>query len=285
MKGEEFTQEKHHSNTTSQMFSKIHQTQQFQPHHLHPPSPPLPPYHPTPLHVTTFNLDPTNPTSTSPKTEPSLNDGASIEVIRRPRGRPPGSKNKPKSPVVVTREPEASMSPYVLEIPSGSDIINTITTFCRRRNSGLCILNGSGMVTNVTLKQPSTTPGATVTFHGRLDMLSISATILPNLANNFTITLAGPQGQIVGGAAVAPLVAASTVYVIAASFNSPAYHRLPLEDEQEGIDNNRGGADAASPSGVSGGGDSGGHAIYSCHGLATDVIWAPTPRQPPANYQ
>ncbi|KAK1393018.1 AT-hook motif nuclear-localized protein [Heracleum sosnowskyi] len=284
MKGEEYTEEKHPSNTT-QMFSKIHQTQKFQPHHLHPPTPP-PPYHPTPVHVTNFNLDPNNPTSTSsPKTEPSQNDGASIEVIRRPRGRPPGSKNKPKSPVVITRESEPSMSPYVLEIPAGSDIIHTITSFCRRRNSGLCILNGSGMVTNVTLKQPSTNPGATVTFHGRLDMLSISATILPNLANNFTITLAGPQGQIVGGAAVGPLVAASTVYVIAASFNSPAYHRLPLEDEQENNDTNGGGgADVASPSGVSGGGDSG-HAIYSGHGLATDVIWAPTPRQPSASYQ
>lgn len=276
MKGEE----KHPSNTT-QMFSKIQQTQKFQPHHLHSPTPRPPPYHPTPVHVTNFNLDPTNPTSSSPKTEPSQNDGASIEVIRRPRGRPPGSKNKPKSPVIITREPEPSMCPYVLEIPPGSDIIHTISSFCRRRNSGLCILNGSGMVTNVTLKQPSTTPGATVTFHGRLDMLSISATILPNLANNFTITLAGPQGQIVGGAAVGPLVAASTVYVIAASFNSPAYHRLPLEDEEEQNDNNGAGADVASPSG---GGDSG-HTIYSCHGLATDVIWAPTPRQPPASYQ
>lgn len=282
MKGEEYTEEKHTS-TTTPMFSKIHQTQNFQPHHhLHPLTPP-PPYHPTPVHVTNFNLDPNPSSSASPKTEPSQNDGASIEVSRRPRGRPPGSKNKPKSPIIITREPEPSMSPYVLEIPAGSDIINTITSFCRRRNSGLCILNGSGMVTNVTLKQPSTTPGATVTFHGRLDMLSISATILPNLANNFTITLAGPQGQIVGGAAVCPLVAASTVYVIAASFNSPAYHRLPLEDEQENNDNNNGGA--ASPSGVSGGGDSGGHTMYSCHGLATDVIWAPTPRQPPASYQ
>lgn len=273
MKGEEYTEEKHTSaNTTTPMFSKINQTQKFQPHHLHSPSPSPSPYLPTPVHVTTFNL--ATDQSNSPKTEPSQNDGASIEVIRRPRGRPPGSKNKLKSPIIITREPEPSMSPYVLEISAGSDIVNTITSFCRRRNSGLCVLSGSGMVTNVTLKQPSTTPNATVTFHGRLDMLSISATILPNLANNFTITLAGPQGQIVGGSVVAPLVAASTVYVIASSFNSPVYHRLPLEDEQENIDdNNGGGADVESPSGVSGGGDTG-HAIYS-----NDVIWAPTPRQ------
>ncbi|KAJ6930373.1 hypothetical protein NC652_014023 [Populus alba x Populus x berolinensis] len=43
-------------------------------------------------------------------------DGATIEVVRRPRGRPPGSKNKPKPPVIITREPEPAMSPYILEV-------------------------------------------------------------------------------------------------------------------------------------------------------------------------
>lgn len=88
---------------------------------------------------------------------------------------------------------------------------------------------------------------------------------------------------------VGPLLAAGTVYVIAASFINPTYHRLPLEDDagiEQGINNNNGGGSEAarSPSGVSGGGDSG-HAagemsIYSCH-LPSDVVWAPTARQPP----
>lgn len=82
-----------------------------------------------------------------------------------------------------------------------------------------------------------------------------------------------------GGAVVAPLVAASTVFIIAASFNSPVFQRLPLDDEQEtNHDNNNiinnGGADVASPSGVSGGED-----LYSGHSMGTDVLWAPTPRQ------
>lgn len=281
MKGE-YTDETHRSTQT--MFSKIHQTQKFQPHHLHNPNPNLTPspqpYSTQPLHVTTFQDQPSSPS----KTEPSQNDGASIEILRRPRGRPPGSKNKLKAPIIITREPDPSMSPYVLEIPAGSDLITTITLYCKRRNSGLCILNGSGTVANVTLKQPSSTPNATVTFHGRFDMLSLSGTIiLPSLqhvSNMFTISLAGPQGQVVGGAVVGPLVAASTVYIIAASFNSPVFQRLPLEDEQGNINNNEnmnnsgGGADVASPSVVSGGGD-----IYSGQSMGTDVIWAPTPRQ------
>lgn len=41
----------------------------------------------------------------------TVNDGESIEVARQPRGRPPESKNKPKPPIVITREPEPFMSP------------------------------------------------------------------------------------------------------------------------------------------------------------------------------
>ncbi|KAK2965683.1 hypothetical protein RJ640_023501 [Escallonia rubra] len=302
------------------MFAKLHHHHQTQPHHQQPPS-----YHPTsaaaaaaahqhhqhfqfsrecqtseeadsrsPSHVTT-------PTTSNKEPPTTANDGASIEVVRRPRGRPPGSKNKPKPPVIITRDTEPAMSPYVLELPGGLDIVESLSRFCRKRNTGLCVLTGSGTVANVTLRQPSTTPGATVTFHGRFDILSISATILSGVAtsvttpfaNGFTISLAGPQGQIVGGTVVGPLMAAGTVYVIAASFNNPSYHRLPCEDEARntGSGGGGGGNDGQSRSpAASGGGDSGhppgqaaescGMSIYSCH-LPSDVIWAPTPRQVP----
>ncbi|PON63479.1 AT-hook motif nuclear-localised protein [Parasponia andersonii] len=214
-------------------------------------------------------------------------DGATIEVVRRPRGRPPGSKNKPKPPVIITRDTEPAMSPYILEVPGGNDIVEAIARFCRRKNMGLCVLTGSGTVANVTLRQPSTTPGATVTFHGRFDILSITATFVPQttpscpVPNGFTISLAGPQGQIVGGLVAGALVAAGTVYVVAASFNNPSYHRLPAEDDAR----NSGSAEGLSPP-LSGGAESGGHApAESCgmsiYSLPSDVIWAPTARQPP----
>ncbi|XP_021808289.1 AT-hook motif nuclear-localized protein 17 [Prunus avium] len=242
----------------------------------------------------------TNPSAQNPKSSAAADpsnpsaDGATIEVIRRPRGRPPGSKNKPKPPVIITRDSEPPMSPYILEVPGGSDVVEAVSRFCCRKNIGLCILTGSGTVANVTLRQPSTTPGATVTFHGRFDILSISATFLPqttpscpvSVPSGFTISLAGPQGQIVGGLVAGALVAAGTVYVIAASFNNPSYHRLPGEDEAV---RNSGSGDPHSPP-LSGGVESGGHApqpsqscgmsMYSCH-LPTDVLWAPTARQPP----
>lgn len=283
------------------MFSKLHQIQKFQPHHLNPnpPNNQQQQIHHFQLARECQTSEEADSRSRSPSRAPTNNDGASIEVVRRPRGRPPGSKNKPKPPVIITREAEPSMSPYVLELPGGADIVDSVTRFCRKRNTGLCVLTGSGTVANVTLRQPSTTPGATVTFHGRFDILSISATILPSMtsptlqpfANGFTISLAGPQGQIVGGNVVGSLLAAGTVYITAASFNNPSYHRLPIEEDIRHSGSGGTGNEGHSPSAVSGGGDSGhppanvagdscGMSIYSCH-LPSDVIWAPTPRQAP----
>ncbi|BAT78429.1 hypothetical protein LR48_Vigan04g200200 [Vigna angularis] len=278
MKGEYVDQQQHpKTETPPPMFSKL------QPQH-HPFQ-----HHPFQLSAEDDNraLVATPPTAQKPNS--SGGDGATIEVVRRPRGRPPGSKNKPKPPVIITRDPEPAMSPYILEVSGGNDVVEAIAQFSRRKNMGICVLTGSGTVASVTLRQPSTTPGATVTFQGRFDILSVSATFLPQqsgvspaVPNGFAISLSGPQGQIVGGMVAGGLMAAGTVFVIAASFNNPAYHRLPPEDEGASA------GDGHSPP-ISGGGESGhghgqaescGMSMYSCH-LPSDVIWAPTARAPP----
>ncbi|KAK8646789.1 hypothetical protein V6N13_120562 [Hibiscus sabdariffa] len=221
-------------------------------------------------------------------------DGASIEIVRRPRGRPPGSKNKPKPPVVISHEPDPAMSPYILEIPGGNDIVEAVSRFSLRKNIGICVLTGSGAVTNVTLRQPSSaTPGATITFHGRFDILSLSATFLSqttscHVPNTISISLAGPQGQVVGGFVAGPLVAAGNVFIVAATFNNPSYHRLPGEEEGKNTVSS-GGAGGQSPPLSGGGGDSShgggadscGVSMYNSHLGGSDVIWAPTARPPP----
>ncbi|KAJ7965806.1 AT-hook motif nuclear-localized protein [Quillaja saponaria] len=298
MKGHEYVEPK---TETPNMFSKLHQHHQSQPQTQHQQHNPFTHNHPFQLsrECQTSEEDDSRssggPTPQHPKpSEPNCaGDGATIEVVRRPRGRPPGSKNKPKPPVVITRDTEPAMSPYILEVPGGNDVVDAISRYCRRRNMGLCVLTGSGTVANVTLRQPSSTPGATVTFHGRFDILSISATFLPQqtesfpaVPNGFTISLAGPQGQIVGGIVAGGLIAAGTVFVVAASFNNPSYQRLPAEDEVQTSFSGGGGDGHSSPACAGGGGHSG-HppsescvmSMYNCH-LPSDVIWAPTARPP-----
>ncbi|XP_038988415.1 AT-hook motif nuclear-localized protein 23-like [Phoenix dactylifera] len=170
---------------------------------------------------------------------------------RRPRGRPPGSKNKPKPPIIITRESPNALRSHVLEIASGTDIMDAIAVFARRRQRGVSILSGSGVVTDVTLRQPAAPPGAVVTLHGRFEILSLSGAFLPAPsppgATGLTVYLAGGQGQVAGGKVVGELVASGPVMVIAATFTNATYERLPLGDEEADA-----AAGAAAPGGAEG---------------------------------
>ncbi|KAB5544295.1 hypothetical protein DKX38_012407 [Salix brachista] len=234
---------------------------------------------------------------------------------RRPRGRPAGSKNKPKPPVVITKESPNSLRSHVLEISSGSDIVDSIANFSHRRHHGVSILSGSGVVNNVTLRQPAA-PGGVITLHGRFEILSLSGSFLPAPsppgATRLTVYLAGGQGQVVGGTVMGELVAAGPVMVIAATFSNATYERLPLEEqeqdqEQEGMQlvqqvdpsgTNNGNAAGGTSNG--GGNNSGTRSSQGLgeHGsipvfnlppnllpngqMPHDVFWAPPPRPPPS---
>lgn len=156
-------------------------------------------------------------------------------VARRPRGRPAGSKNKPKPPVIITRESANTLRAHILEVSSGCDVFETVANYARKRQRGICILSGSGTVNNVSLRQPAAA-GSVLTLQGRFEILSLSGSFLPPPAppgaTSLTIYLAGGQGQVVGGNVVGALIASGPVIVIAASFTNVAYERLPLEEEE-----------------------------------------------------
>ncbi|KAF4355834.1 hypothetical protein CsatB_028916 [Cannabis sativa] len=184
-----------------------------------------------------------------------------IEVgNRRPRGRPPGSKNKPKPPIFVTRDSPNALRSHVMEIASGADIAESVAHFARRRQRGVCVLSGSGTVNNVTLRQPSAATSV-MALQGRFEILSLTGAFLPGPAppgsTGLTIYLAGGQGQVVGGSVVGPLMAAGPVMVIAATFSNATYERLPLEEQEEEA---AGGGGVGSPPGIGGAPQQGGGA-------------------------
>lgn len=186
-----------------------------------------------------------------------INAGPGDIVGRRPRGRPPGSKNKPKPPVIITRESANTLRAHILEVGNGCDVFDCVATYARRRQRGICILSGSGTVTNVSLRQPAAA-GAVVTLHGRFEILSLSGSFLPPPAppgaTSLTIFLAGGQGQVVGGSVVGELTAAGPVIVIASSFTNVAYERLPLEEDEQLQIQPQAGSQGSGGSGGGGGG-------------------------------
>ncbi|XP_008799138.2 LOW QUALITY PROTEIN: AT-hook motif nuclear-localized protein 25-like [Phoenix dactylifera] len=165
--------------------------------------------------------------------------GGTVGPVRRPRGRPPGSKNKPKPPIIVTRDNPNALRSHVLEVSGGADVVECVSEYARRRGRGVCVLSGGGAVANVVLRQPGASPPGSVvaTLRGRFEILSLTGTVLPPPAppgaSGLTVFLAGGQGQVVGGSVVGPLVAAGPVVLMAASFANAVYERLPIEGEEE----------------------------------------------------
>ncbi|CAN6215227.1 unnamed protein product [Urochloa humidicola] len=157
-------------------------------------------------------------------------------VMRRPRGRPAGSKNKPKPPVIITRDSASALRAHVLEVAAGCDVVDSVAGFARRRQVGVCVLSGAGNVANVAIRQPGAGPGAVANLSGRFEILSLCGSFLPPpappSATGLTVYLSGGQGQIVGGAVAGPLVASGPVVIVAACFGNAAYERLPLDDDE-----------------------------------------------------
>ncbi|KAI3736868.1 hypothetical protein L2E82_26855 [Cichorium intybus] len=159
-------------------------------------------------------------------------------VARRPRGRPAGSKNKPKPPIIITRESANTLRAHAMEVTSGCDVGESLATFARRKQHGICVLSATGCVTNVTLRQPAPSSGTSpiVTLHGHFEILSLVGSVLPPPAppgvSGLDIYLAGPQGQVVGGAITGPLIASGPVIIMAATFMNATFDRLPIEKDE-----------------------------------------------------
>ncbi|KAL2487795.1 PPC domain-containing protein [Forsythia ovata] len=137
---------------------------------------------------------------------------------RRLHGHPPKSKNKPKPPMIITRESANTLRAHILEVSRSCDVFETVATYARKRQKGICIL------------------GRTVTLHDRFENLSLFGSFMsppaPPSAASLTIYLAGGQGQVVRRNVVGSLIAPRPVIIIAAFFTDVAYETLHLDEDE-----------------------------------------------------
>ncbi|XP_010523739.1 PREDICTED: AT-hook motif nuclear-localized protein 9-like [Tarenaya hassleriana] len=146
---------------------------------------------------------------------------------RRGRGRPPGSGRKQRLASIGDYLPSSSgmsFTPHVITVSIGEDIAAKVSAFSQQGPRAICILSASGAVSTATLHQSSSSPVA-ITYEGRFEILSLSASYLVtsdgsyrNRAGNLSVSLASPDGRVIGGGIGGPLVAASVVQVIVGSF-------------------------------------------------------------------
>ncbi|CAN7137561.1 unnamed protein product [Brassica rapa subsp. narinosa] len=157
--------------------------------------------------------------------QPSGGDGGgggASPTVKRMRGRPSGSSNRPKLQALGSTG--VGFTPHVLTVNTGEDVSSKIMAFSQNGPRAVCVLSANGAISNVTLRQAATS-GGTVTYEGRFEILSLSGSFLL-LENNghrsrtggLSVSLSAPDGNVLGGCVAGLLIAASPVQIVVGSF-------------------------------------------------------------------
>ncbi|PPR91033.1 hypothetical protein GOBAR_AA29655 [Gossypium barbadense] len=111
----------------------------------------------------------------------------------------------------------ANFTPHVITVNSGEDVTMKVMSFSQQGGRAICILSANGTISNVTLRQP-TSSGGTLTYEGWFEILSLSGSFMPtenggtkSRSGGMSISLAGPNGHVLGGGLAGQLVAAGPV--------------------------------------------------------------------------
>ncbi|CAN1754953.1 AT-hook motif nuclear-localized protein 3 [Linum perenne] len=118
----------------------------------------------------------------------------------------------------------ANFMPHILSVNAGEDVSMKIMSFSSQSDRAICILSANGPISNVTLRQP-TSSGGTLTYEGRFEILTLSGSYLltetrgtKSRTGGMSISLSGPDGRVLGGGLAGLLIAAGPVQVVLASF-------------------------------------------------------------------
>ncbi|KAF3441731.1 hypothetical protein FNV43_RR15646 [Rhamnella rubrinervis] len=175
-----------------------------------------------------FSLSPSSPTEFSSK---------------RGRGRPPGSGNwqlLASLGELFANTAGGDFTPHVVTVHTGEDVAGKILSFAQKGPRGICILSANGAVSNVTIRQPGSS-GGILTYEGRFEILSLSGSFtvsdtggVRSRTGGLSVSLAGPDGRVVGGGIAGLLTAASPIQIVVGSFTPNGYkvHKRKHHREQ-----------------------------------------------------
>ncbi|CAJ2634303.1 unnamed protein product [Trifolium pratense] len=150
---------------------------------------------------------------------------------KKPRGRPLGSKNRPKPPPA----PLTKIASF--EIPTGMDIVGILINYARQQKCGITVVSGFGLISSVTFLDPvSRTPTFPVV--GPFHMTSMFGTYVnPNchsvsprfikhpICSYFSICLAGNGADVYGGIVGGQVITAGVVSITTSLFRTPEIHQ------------------------------------------------------------
>ncbi|KAH7278135.1 hypothetical protein KP509_38G025900 [Ceratopteris richardii] len=135
-----------------------------------------------------------------------------------------GSLSAKKAQLLALGTAGQHFTPHVLTVSAGEDVSTKIITFTSQGPWAVCILSANGAISNATLRHAGVSGGA-VTYEGRFEILSLSGSFLltesagtRSRTGGLSVSLAGPDGRVIGGGVAGLLMAASPVQVVVGTF-------------------------------------------------------------------
>ncbi|KAK9123989.1 hypothetical protein Sjap_013591 [Stephania japonica] len=149
-------------------------------------------------------------------------------AAKRGRGRPPGSGRRQVLASFgewIFNTAGGNFTPHVVTINTGEDVAAKIFSFSQKGPRAICILSANGAISNVTIRQPGSS-GGILTYEGRFEILALSGSFtisdigdgVRSRTGGLSVSLAGPDGRVIGGGVAGLLMAASPIQVVVGSF-------------------------------------------------------------------
>ncbi|KAF8395332.1 hypothetical protein HHK36_019276 [Tetracentron sinense] len=162
-------------------------------------------------------------------------------IPKRGRGRPSGSGNRQRFASLgglMASTAGGNFWPHVITINTGENVAAKIISISLKGPLSICILSANGAVSNVTLRQPGSS-GGILTYEaifivyllayvsheqGRFEILSLTGSFTRSDTGGvsrtvgLSVSLAGPDGRVIGGGVAGLLIAASPIQLVLGSF-------------------------------------------------------------------
>uniref|UniRef100_A0ACD5XTA3 Uncharacterized protein n=1 Tax=Avena sativa TaxID=4498 RepID=A0ACD5XTA3_AVESA len=152
----------------------------------------------------------------------------------RRRGRPRGSGRRQILATLgewYALSAGGSFTPHVIIVPAGEDVAARIMSFSQKGPRSVCILSANGTISTVAFNQPGSS-GSTFNYEGLFEILQLTGSFTMaeegrRRTGGLSVSLAGPDGRVVGGVVAGTLRAATPIQVIVSSFlpNSLRQHQ------------------------------------------------------------
>lgn len=162
----------------------------------------------------------------------TLSSPSSDFSSKRGRGRPPGSGNwqlLASLGELFANTAGGDFTPHVVTVNTGEDVASKILSFSQKGPRGICVLSANGAVSNVTIRQPGSS-GGILTYEGRFEILSLSGSFTVSdsggarsRTGGLSVSLAGPDGRVIGGGIAGILTAAGPIQIVVGSFMPNGY--------------------------------------------------------------